>query len=480
MNFLTLSTTLFLIVSYGFTVGKQIQGIQESSDIGETDLRQDDIVYRRTPRSAMTCSGRCYWPKAENGLVNIPVDISTEFSAEERLLIAEAMEEFATLTCIRFISRTREYDYIYIIPGDTCWSYFGKIGGRQRLGLAKHGCIHKGLIQHELNHALGFLHEQARSDRDKYVKINLEYVATGQQGNFDKQNSTNLGLPYDYDSVMHYGAYDFSNAAGKPTVVPIPNASVPIGQRVGLSNLDLKKINKLYKCKDCSTVLQKPSGKFSSINYPHPYPSNVTCLWLIEIPEGKVFLSFPIFELQHSPDCGSDYVRVYDGISRNAHALVDRFCGRGQSPAVVASGNTMLVEFVSGGDTTATGFTASYARVQCGATFTNTSGAVTSPNFPKKYAPNQTCLWIISAPAGCKISLTLASFELEAARDCRYDRLVLRDGGRNHSPLVGIFCGKMEIPAFISTGSFLRIEFYADVAFEFSGFKLDYSIILPS
>lgn len=60
-----------------------------------------------------------------------------------------------------------------------CWSYFGKIGGRQQLSLLKNGCMYKGLIQHELNHALGFLHEQTRSDRDNYVKINLEYVAKG-------------------------------------------------------------------------------------------------------------------------------------------------------------------------------------------------------------------------------------------------------------------------------------------------------------
>lgn len=45
--------------------------------------------------------------------------------------------------------------------------------------------------------------------------------------------------------------YDFSSAPGKPTIVPVPDPSVPIGQREGLSNLDVAKINKLYKCSKC-------------------------------------------------------------------------------------------------------------------------------------------------------------------------------------------------------------------------------------
>ncbi|KAK9409869.1 astacin-like metalloendopeptidase [Crotalus adamanteus] len=409
-----------------------LQGILENKDSGETEFHQDDIVYkRRTQRSAMSCSENCFWPRSEDGLVKIPVNISPDFSVEHKDVIIKAMEEFVTLTCIRFIKHTVEYDYINIVPGDRCWSYFGKIGGRQQLSLLKNGCIYKGLIQHELNHALGFLHEQTRSDRDNYVKINLEYVAKGERGNFEKENTTNLGLPYDYDSVMHYGAYDFSNTAGKPTIIPIPNGSVPIGQRVGLSNLDVKKINKLYNCNDCSTVLHNPGGHFCSYNYPHSYLRNITCLWLIQTLQGKIFLSFHVLDLQSSPNCSSDYIRIYDGSSR---------------------------------------------KVKCGGTFTNTSGVITTPNFPKKYPPNQACLWIISAPPENKISLTMTSFELEDIDGCRYDRLVLYDGSQSSSPFIGTFCGKMKVPPYTSTGNFLRIEFYTDFAFQLSGFKMNYSI----
>lgn len=47
------------------------------------------------------------------------------------------------------------------------------------MGLVKNGCMDKGAIQHEMNHALGFIHEQARSDRDRFVKIMWEHIVAG-------------------------------------------------------------------------------------------------------------------------------------------------------------------------------------------------------------------------------------------------------------------------------------------------------------
>ncbi|XP_066488058.1 astacin-like metalloendopeptidase [Tiliqua scincoides] len=476
MNHLALST--IILSFHTVTLGKPLQGIQKTSASGETESHQDDIVYRRrTRRSVMSCTRTCYWPKSRDGLVNIPVKVSAEFSAEERATLAEAMQEFITLTCVKFINHTAEHDYLDINVANHCWSFFGKIGGKQQLGLMKSGCIHKGAIQHELSHALGFIHEHTRSDRDEYVKINWQYVAQGEEENFEKVASLNLGLPYDYASVMHYGAYDFSNTTGRATIVPIPNASIPIGQRLGLSNLDVKKINKLYSCNYCSTVLSNSSGNFSSDNYPSSYPSNVECLWLIRIPQDKVLLKFHVFDLELSPNCTSDYIRIYDGISRNSPILIDKFCGTGQLPIAVAFGSTMLIQFVSDNEATAAkGFTASYTHVKCGGTFTDASGAITSPDFPERYPKNQDCLWIIRAPIGSKISLTMSSFELEDSVNCRYDRLIIHDGSQVGSQVFGPYCGRMEVPALTSTGSFVQIEFQTDVAFEFQGFKLDYSI----
>lgn len=61
----------------------------------------------------------------------------------------------------------------------SCWSNYGKVGGGQTVSVMKGGCTWKGIIQHELDHALGFLHEHSRSDRDKHVKIMWEYISPG-------------------------------------------------------------------------------------------------------------------------------------------------------------------------------------------------------------------------------------------------------------------------------------------------------------
>ncbi|KAK3875369.1 hypothetical protein Pcinc_019751 [Petrolisthes cinctipes] len=161
------------------------------------------------------------WP---NGV--IPYVISASYSSRERGIIGQAMAEITAKTCLRFIPRTSSHrDYIHIYRG-------------------------KGVVIHELMHAVGFWHEQSRPDRDTYVTINWANILQAQSYNFQKVSntmSTDLGLAYDYDSVMHYGAYDFARDRSRPTITP-RRSGVTIGQRRGLSQLDARGLNLLYRC----------------------------------------------------------------------------------------------------------------------------------------------------------------------------------------------------------------------------------------
>ncbi|XP_051778468.1 hatching enzyme 1.2-like [Erpetoichthys calabaricus] len=329
-------------------------------------LRELDIR-RVINRNAMKCfdsSTDCFWSKSSDGTVYVPYTISSAFNDVQRSTILDAMKTFASETCVQFIPQTNEVDYVSIESDVGCYAYIGKIGGAQTVSLDVNGCVYNGVIQHELNHALGFVHEHTRSDRDLYVEIIWEYISEDEVQNFEKQDTNNLGTPYDYSSVMHYSNYAFTNVSGMATIVPIPDPTVPIGQRQGLSPIDIERINLLYTCNIISgptqILLTGASGTFTSPNYPSPYPNNANYVYLIQIPSGQIRLQFNSFNIQSTPKCSGDYIKVYDGYTKSSPVLLDKTCGAGPIPTVTSSGSSLLVEFVTDAAGTAPGFTASY------------------------------------------------------------------------------------------------------------------------
>ncbi|KFM81505.1 Astacin-like metalloprotease toxin, partial [Stegodyphus mimosarum] len=124
----------------------------------------------------------------------------------------KAMKFLKNNTCIQFVPRTIENDYIRIVKGSGCRSKLGRgKGGVRDLSLGD-GCYSLGTTIHELMHSIGFHHEHKRSDRDQYIAIHWENIKKGHERNFVKlkpmQNT--LLLNYDYHSIMHYGSTSFS------------------------------------------------------------------------------------------------------------------------------------------------------------------------------------------------------------------------------------------------------------------------------
>ncbi|KAJ4926115.1 hypothetical protein JOQ06_008298 [Pogonophryne albipinna] len=200
-------------------------------------------------RNAMKCSnGSCKWPKSSSGLVEVPYIFSDYFYDAEKASIKEAMDTRKPAFALFLIVANLTTSALRVKWG-TCWATIGRDGGRQLVSLSVYGCLDRGTIQHKLLHTLGFHPEHTRSDIDRYVRISWQNVPSASANNFNQMNTNNLNTPYDYSSVMHYGRSFFASSFGADTIAPIPDSSVPIGQRNGMSYLDILRINRLYKCK---------------------------------------------------------------------------------------------------------------------------------------------------------------------------------------------------------------------------------------
>ncbi|GIY36206.1 astacin [Caerostris extrusa] len=165
----------------------------------------------------------------------------------------KAAAQYAKNTCIRFVERTTQTAYVFVINDmGKCYSYLGRQGKRQTMSLGD-GCLFTGTVVHEMGHALSFCHEHQRSDRDKYLNVYEKNVIQGERHNFYKYNASEEAFrqKYDYASIMHYGEYAFSKIPGSLKTMEAKNGT-PLKEpfdRPGLNQNDIDMINKLYKCK---------------------------------------------------------------------------------------------------------------------------------------------------------------------------------------------------------------------------------------
>ncbi|XP_057310181.1 zinc metalloproteinase nas-6-like [Hydractinia symbiolongicarpus] len=213
------------------------------------------------------------------------------FNVEDHAkLIHSAIKEFEKTTCLSFVKKRKWHQhYIVFKSGHICSSnigrqYWSKTGQDVTLGrhcMQKRKCSirdhvktirkdsygfnnlkeysllltistgkKKGVIVHEIMHALGFWHEHTRSDRDKYVEIMWENIAQGEEDDFERQDgfhTDNMDFKYDYHSVLHYDNYAFSTNR-RQTIKAILKDRLKLGNTMGLSPGDVLKINKLYNC----------------------------------------------------------------------------------------------------------------------------------------------------------------------------------------------------------------------------------------
>ncbi|XP_041660577.1 meprin A subunit alpha [Cheilinus undulatus] len=198
----------------------------------------------------------------------IPYILTDSLDLNAKGVILQAFEEYRLRSCVDFKPYEGESSYISFTKLSGCWSYVGddKVGQNVSIGA---GCDTKAVVEHELLHALGFYHEQSRSDRDDYVKIWWDQIEEGKEHNFNKYEDdfiTDLNTPYDYESIMHYRPLSFNINDSIPTITTtIPYFNDVIGQRLDFSAVDITRLNRMYDCANTHTLLDQCSFELINI-----------------------------------------------------------------------------------------------------------------------------------------------------------------------------------------------------------------------
>jgi len=99
------------------------------------------VVQKQSDHVATSTSAVDVW---HDGVV--PFVIDSKFPDKER--VTDAIDHWEKRTGVRFVARKKEKDYVRFFSGDGCYSYIGRVGGKQDVSLGD-GCTTGNAI-HEI------------------------------------------------------------------------------------------------------------------------------------------------------------------------------------------------------------------------------------------------------------------------------------------------------------------------------------------
>jgi len=182
-----------------------------------------------------------FWDKPE-----IPYAINSDLPNPAR--VKEALRHITRATGVKFVAYQNQPDAILFQKGtEHCLSVLGRQGGLQPIKLAADCGWHE--ITHEVLHAIGFIHEQSRHDRDQFVEVVWDNIEKPFHSQFSKLPEEFLGpaqgSQFDYHSIMLYGPTLFARVKGDATLRSrTPSAVQP--SREGMSPEDIRRVKRHF------------------------------------------------------------------------------------------------------------------------------------------------------------------------------------------------------------------------------------------
>nr|KAG5690171.1 hypothetical protein BaRGS_013628 [Batillaria attramentaria] len=156
-----------------------------------------------------------------------------------RAAITQAIKEWETYTCLNFtLADYDTKDKVVFQDGE----------GHEIFHQSSCFSLQKSIVIHEIGHTIGWIHEQARPDRDTYIRVNFNRIPDmyhDQFAEFDTRLINDYDVQYDYRSIMHYSG-DLPVTRAIETLNPMYQDI--IGMAEGLSYKDAMLANLMYNC----------------------------------------------------------------------------------------------------------------------------------------------------------------------------------------------------------------------------------------
>jgi uncharacterized repeat protein (TIGR01451 family) len=243
------------------------------------------------------------WPSV-SGVFQVPYSIQGS-SANLTTAINSFNATFAGV--IQFVPLGAQTNYVTMVidpslPNGEGQSSVGMQGNQQFLYCSP-GCVVPTFL-HEMGHTVGLLHEHQRPDRATWVTFtnaNADEPLVFDNFTFASFNDQALAL-YDHQSVMHYGAFDFSKN-GLPVLESLP-AGIPLSNDTGYSPGDVDQVRRLYSATPSSVTINTNPAGLSIIVDGTTYAAPQTFAWALN---STHTLNLPADPQVTSPSDGATY-----------------------------------------------------------------------------------------------------------------------------------------------------------------------------
>ncbi|XP_054157647.1 ovochymase-2-like [Oppia nitens] len=189
------------------------------------------------------------------------------------------------------------------------------------------------------------------------LRIKLEYIAIEPS---DHCNESNLQIIFPMGEIRVFCGLH----AGKTMISDSGTARVEFKGNDLEQDRGFKIVADIIRSNCSQKFVNKTDVTIESPNYPNNYDEETTCVWEIEVPNGKfIKLTFdgPIdINVPNSNICAEDYLLVSQ--SGDFDVDVQRFCGNQNPSPIISTSNKMLIKFNSNSANTAKGFRAKFVE----------------------------------------------------------------------------------------------------------------------